>query len=494
MSKLIYTQEQLDVINTIMQVPQIPQININAYAGSAKSTTIHAAVHKLLERNPSTKIKVLVYGKANAEDAKKSLPKQVDISTVHAMAYQYTVEPMGLKLPIRDHILARDLPSNLAIDHDNLHAILELAELFLSSDFTSVHNLVETNLLEYTEQTIQDTLTVLNAMARGRINITHNFYLKLFHIEVLADRIVIDPVDVLILEEAQDLTQIMIDITDKYITSQRIFIGDSYQSILQFAGSIDVLGRNAASSTNLQLTKSFRVNVEDARVVQHFMREQIDESFVFEGFDKPEPEVVTKAYITRTNAALIDKMIELERTGTPFKLSTKTKLAQLFNLPLTLATLKPGGTQLKQEMQYLQDTADHYYGSTQLMTEYPTLFGYLRYKYATNGTIIQALDLVSKHGAKVLFGIYKSAKVHMKAKCDYVVQTAHTSKGSTSTEVELDPSMDKAITEVLKKPVNERTADDIAEIYLFYVSISRHTHKLTGSDVFEYIRQQLKEL
>lgn len=421
-----------------MQVPQVPHIQVSAIAGAAKSTTIHVAVHKLLERNPDTKIKLLVYGKANADEAALSLPDSVDVSTVHSMAYAYTIgdrrpplksKEKPLKLPIRAAIQASDVPKSLKVNHDRLSSTIELAEAFLASGHTSVTDFVSDKELEHSADTVTDALTLLNAMEAGKINITHAFYLKLFHIKILNGTLSTEPVDVLILDEAQDLTQIMIDITDKYTTSQRIFVGDSQQAILAFAGSIDVLDMYKDRGTNLSLTKSFRVNTADAEVVQHFMRVYLDSEFVFEGFDRPYPDNPTRAYLTRTNAALINKMIELDRTGTPFKLATKTKLAQLFNLPLTLATLKQGGKQVNSEVQYLQDTADTYFNSPDLLTKYKTLFAYLRSVYDANPTIIQAMDLVAQHGAKVLFGIRKSAKLHMKAKCDYTLSTVHVAKG-----------------------------------------------------------------
>jgi hypothetical protein len=486
------SDQQQTIIDTIMRVPQVPHITVNAVAGASKTHTMMVAATKLLERNSATKIKVLVYGKANQLDIKQALPKQVDVTTVHAMAYQHTVQPLKLKLPIRDSIRASDVPSYLDINRTTLAVSINFVELFLSSDSVSPKEFATTLLEPVTDTVLTDAITILNYMEKGKINITHQFYLKLFHIKVLNGTINIDPVDVLMVEEAQDLTQVMVDVAEKYPATQKIYSGDSAQAILQFAGSVDVLSKYKHTSTVLPLTQSFRVNTDDAQVIQSFMQTNVTSDFEFTGFDRPYPDKPTFAYLTRTNAALIDKMIELDRVGTPFKLSTKSKLAQMFSLPLTLATLKPNGEQINSDMQYLQDTADFYYRTPDLASKFPTLFGYLRYTYAANSTITQAMDLVAKHGAKVLFGIYKSAKVHMKSDANLTIATVHTSKGLTYTEVELDPSCDKALAKVLLKPIDDRTADDIAEIYLFYVAASRHTHILKGSAIFDDCKQQLE--
>lgn len=486
------SDQQQTIIDTIMRVPPTKHIVVNAVAGAAKTYSMMVAANKLLERNASTKIKVLVYGKANQLDIKQALPKQVDVTTVHSMAYQHTVNPLKLKLPIRDSIRASDVPKYLSVDRDTISDSIDLVELFLNSDSVSPKEFAS-NLPEPIQpQVLTDAITVLNYMEKGKINITHQFYLKLFHIKVLNGTIDIDPVDVLMVEEAQDLTQVMVDVAEKYPATQKIYSGDSAQAILQFAGSVDVLSKYKHTSTTLPLTQSFRVNTNDAQIIESFMQTNIANDFQFTGFDKPYPDKPTFAYLTRTNAALIDKMIELDRVGTPFKLSTKSKLAQMFSLPLTLSTLKPNGEQINSDMQYLQDTADYYYRTPDLAQQFPTLFGYLRFTYAANATITQALDLVAKHGAKVLFGIYKSAKVHMKSDADLYLMTVHTSKGLTMTEVELDPSCDKALAKVLLKPFDERTDDDIAELYLAYVSYSRHTNKLSGSAIFDDYKQQLE--
>ena len=196
------TEQQEVVIDTIMKVPQVPYVQAIACAGAAKTTTVKEAIRRLLERNPDTKIKVLVYGKSNADEIEATLPEEVDVSTVHSMAYQYTIGDLRpnlkktLKTPLRKHIQAGDIPKSLNIDFDNLKSILELAELFLVSKYISVRELVVSDdELEYSEQTIVDCLILLNTMAVGKICVTHSFYLKLFHIKVLNGTIKIKPVD-----------------------------------------------------------------------------------------------------------------------------------------------------------------------------------------------------------------------------------------------------------------------------------------------------------
>ena len=494
----VLSQEQTHIIDTILQVPPIPHIQISSVAGSSKSTTIHKAVMALLQQNPKTKIQLLMFGRQNAEEARQLLPSNVGVSTIHALAYKHTIKPLKLKIPIRDRVRDSDVNMVLKISSKRIHKVIELVDKFTNSDYTNVDAYVKDKGKgdDYTSQDIVDCKAVLYKMEKGKINVTHSFYLKLFHAKVLNGTMKIPPVDVLILEEAQDLTQVMVDVTDKYITKQRIFIGDSYQQVLGFTGSVDVLSLYKDKGLNLNLTKSFRVNVEDAKVVQYFMQIEVEPSFKFEGFDRPYPENPTFAYLTRTNAALIAKMILLDRDGTPFKLSTKTKLRQLFTLPLTLASLKAGGIQKNEEMQYLQDECDRYYNSGNIQKSYKTLFSYFKDKYAESPAIIQGMDLVLAFGASALFTVYASAKEHMKSDSNLTLSTASSSKGGTFTEVELDPSMDKALQKVLPIPFEDRSKEDLQEIYLFYVATTRSTHVLKGSLIFneyKYSLQRLKE-
>jgi len=279
--------EQNALIKEIMTVPPAKRLVVSARAGSAKTYSMMVAANKLLERNLSTKIKVLVYGKANQLDIQQALPKQVDVSTVHAMAYRYTVKQFNLKLPIRDKIRASDIPKTINVNFDTVSKSIYLAEAFLNSDHLSLSKFANTLEEEYSQEVIDDAVTILTYMEKGKINITHQFYLKLFHIKVMNDTLAIDPVDVLMVEEAQDLTQVMVDVAEKYPANQKIYSGDSAQSVLAFAGSVDVLSKYSKSSVTLPLTQSFRVNVEDAKVIQHFMQTELDSDFKFTGFDKP---------------------------------------------------------------------------------------------------------------------------------------------------------------------------------------------------------------
>lgn len=483
--KYTLTDEQDEIIEAITKPER--DLVVNSVAGSSKSSTIHMSIIKLLESNPKAKIRVLVFGKANAEEAKELLPSQVKASTAHSLAYQHTVKPLKLKLPIRAKFRVSDIPERLDMVSEYKVKAVELAELFVTSDFLSVSEFVEENELLYVEDEISECNKFLNYMSKGKINITHQFYLKLFHIKLMNDTIKLEDLDLLVNEEFQDYSKVMLDIATKYKAKQKVYIGDSKQSILQFTGAVNLIDEFDKDTINhLKLTKSFRVNSEDAEVVEYFMREELDKKFEFTGYDKSYPDKSTFAYLTRTNTALVDKMVELVKSETTFKLPSETKLNQLFTLPLALSTLRKGGKQFNPDLQYIQDVVD----KTNIYNR-EDLFKHLKVVFKTNTPLIQAINLVLKHSSTVLFDTHKYAKAHIGGDSNLTLATAHIFKGASATEVTLAPDIDKAISKVLAKKPEERNADDLQELNLFYVAVTRHTHKLSGSKIFEKYRREL---
>jgi superfamily I DNA/RNA helicase len=361
-------------------------------------------------------------------------------------------------------------------------AIVRQVNDFLSSDVLDIEEVTELN--ETNTKVCKD---ILNAMASDKLPISHAFYLKLLHIKVMNNTLKLSPVDVLILEEAHDMSRVMVDIVEQYPAKQKIYIGDSYQMVLGFTGSVNVFDLLKGRGTKLHLSKSFRVNTKDAKIVQNFMRDKVDSKFVFEGFDKPIPDRITKAYLTRTNATLIAKMRSLNTLGIPYKLSTKTKLSQLFSLPLTLATLnKPI---LNEEYKYLQHYINKFNTNSRIRAQNKTPLIYIMREFEDNKAIQQAAKLVMSLGVSALFDTYKQAKVHQKSACNYILSTATSSKGQTWTTVELDKDITKALLTTEQAYQDGRITEKalLEEYYLFYVAITRHTHMLVSNS--DYLTQ-----
>ena len=92
-----------------------------------------------------------------------------------------------------------------------------------------------------------------NAVVDGRTVVPHNAYLKLFQLEKS-----ILPFDIILVDEAQDITDAMIDIVFRQ-PAAKIFIGDPYQQIYAWNGAVNALEKIMVQGyPALYLSQSFR--------------------------------------------------------------------------------------------------------------------------------------------------------------------------------------------------------------------------------------------
>ncbi len=180
----------------------------------------------------------------------------------------------------------------------------------------------------------------------------------------------------------------------------------------------------------LPLSKSFRVSNKFAPAIQQFLQEHLDPNAVFEGMDYPDnPTIRTRAYLTRNNASLIAKMIKLNKSNTPYHLSHKTKLKQMFKLPLALVYAKPAHDQRDPELKHLQQEIDDWGSLSYTKREETNLFKYLQESCKYDNKIISAIQLVLNFGSKDIIDAYNKAEVHRMSTCNYSLSTGHASKG-----------------------------------------------------------------
>lgn len=326
------------------------------------------------------------------------------------------------------------------------------------------------------------TNQVLDLMATGKMRCTHSFYLKLFHLLLMSDIIKPDPIDLLLIDEVQDLTTITLDVVNKFPAKVKVLVGDPAQAIYGFMGCVSAFDFYNKVGITLHLSKSFRVHSLIAEKIQIFCRHTFDPDMVFEGMDYTSMEVKSKAYLTRTNATMINKMIELNRNNTPYKLATSAKVDQIFSLPLAIIYSMPGSQQRKPELKQIQHVVDEW-GTIPDTDQRPSKFKYLRDNFDGVQSVIQALDLIAIHGTDLIIETANKAVEHKTSNANLTVMTVHTSKGLTLDEVTLDDDVNSSIEEAMEK-VRTRTPldkEDISELFLYYVACSRTRYKLNNA-------------
>lgn len=488
------TPQQEDIINTILSAASSGDalhptvITVNAVAGASKSYTIQQAAAAFSKQNPTGVFRYLVFGALAATDARTEFGTSAIVSTVHALAYEYMIRRGHMRLLRNSNYLSwSDIPKHIKQPFGRTSEAFDIIADFCRDQSTDFKSFASETDVDYIMTAF--CMQLLEAMYSGSMPCTHDIYLKCFHIDLVGGYISLEPVDILAADEVQDLSAIMLDLVKLYPAKVKVLVGDPYQSIFSFLGCVNAF-HHFPKATRKLLTQSFRCSSEIAAKVQYFVRNTFDPDFTFVGYDYPTQVIKTRAYLTRTNNALIAKMIELNKSNTPYRLSTKSKLTQMFEWPLALLRIKPGGTETNPKFKSIQ-YAVNTWESTPYLKETSTKFQYLLKEFPENLDLASAVKLLVNpaFSPEDIINAYKHAKEHQTSNAPLSLLTTHTSKGSSFDEVELAPDMNESIADVMQFISAYRarglsydpTPEESEALYLYYVACSRARFRVLGA-------------
>lgn len=459
------TEEQQVIVDYCEKVKEEENelILVNSVAGSGKTTLLKAIADTFTDK----KGLYLAYNKALATSAALKFPTNVDCRTTHSLAYRSTVVPLKLKVGFLGYKQIKE-----PIPYSEKYLLIEDIREFCLSRFLTY----EEYAAEYGR--VNETLAnvYLTKMMEGKIDCTHDFYLKLFHIYLAEDNIDMNTIDLLMLDEAGDLNEVTLEIFKLLPAKVKVAVGDPYQNIYTFNHTINCFDQLEGQGTTFKLSKSFRVPTSIASAVEKFCITYLDPEMRFEGTEVAEKEIVTRGYISRTNGGLINKLIELNEDQVPYGLVRPAK--EIFKIPLMVAGLKYQGKIYDPEYKHLQEDVDSWYeNENNVKTQYPSLMGYIKHKHSEDLSLMQAVNLIGKHGKKGLFDAYEEAKNHAYEKQDFTLLTAHSSKGLEFDEVIIAPDMNSSIEELILNLLVEKnrelTTIERESLNLYYVAVTR---------------------
>ena len=430
MREFSWSDEQLAYFKALQIAVNSPEpqlLKIQAIAGSSKSTSTIEAVRRVHQENPKLSIRYLVFNSAMASEAKLGFKHTAIASTLHSLAYFYTVKPYKLNPDIASWLSYNDIPKDIKVPYNSLPLIFQVFDQYFESGYTDFDSFTanEVDSKEWSYQIHIAASKILDAMATGRMRITHAFYLKLFHILVKANQIQLKPEDVLIVDECQDLNIITLDIFHAYPAKVKVIIGDQAQSIYSFMGCVSAFDFYKDEGVTYHLSTSFRVAIPIAKSVEKFCKEHIDTSMEFKGISYDFESVKSKAYIFRTNISMIRQMIKFNKSKIPYKLVTKQKVKQLFELPLTLIYSTPGKVQYSSTLKVIQSCVDDW-GKYPEHSK-PSKLAYLSERLGDVPAIAQAIKFIASVGVEDIINAYQHAEEHMKSNSNTYLMTAHTS-------------------------------------------------------------------
>lgn len=408
------TNEQQQIVDYINVQTDPKLILVESVAGSGKTTLLRA----IADTTTSPGI-YLAYNKALATEASRKFPSHIDCRTTHSLAYRAIVPPLKLKV---GNFNTRQIEEK--ITYQDKYELVEDIKEFCLSHYISYD--------AFAEATQRKNVTLANKyltlMSQGKIECTHDFYLKVFHIYLQEDKI--DQIDysLVLLDEAGDLNEVTLEIFRLLKGRIKVAVGDIHQNIFTFNHTINCFSRMKKEGTMFHLTKSFRVPTYIAKPVEKFCKKYLDPEMKFEGTTVQKKDITTRGYISRTNAGLIGKIIELNQQQTPYSLVRKAQ--DIFKVPLIIAGLKYQGKIYDSAYQHLQNDVDDWHENVKnVRSEHPSLSAYLRNKYEEDLSLLQAINLVARYGKSAIFDAYAEAKKHEKKKHNFLLLTAHSCKG-----------------------------------------------------------------
>jgi F-box protein, helicase, 18 len=278
------TEEQEAIINSK------GDIKINAVAGSGKTTTI---IEYARTRPGTAKILYLAFNKSvKLEAAKKFAEKglhNVRVETAHSLAYknivlnhQYKVRPQGYKTHELAELLG--LQGNGEKHHEYVIAnhINKFIALFCNSDKLKVQDVnyldtigdakAKTFVKTFYHFIETQTRSLLAKMDKGKIEITHDFYLKKFQLQNPAL-----PFDYILFDEGQDASPAMLDIFLKQAAT-KVIVGDTHQQIYSWRYAVNSLEKTNLVSFNLSHSFRFSANIANLATKVLFWKNEIAET------------------------------------------------------------------------------------------------------------------------------------------------------------------------------------------------------------------------
>lgn len=390
-------------------------IQISARSGSGKTFMLSTIANTL---NPNNGM-YLAYNKAIADESKHKFKDTITCRTTHSMAYGNIVKNLGLKVGFFNY---KNITERLEFEEKLI--IVDIIEKFCLSDSTDIHQLFGE---KFSKKLIDIAQKYMRKMQSKEIDCTHSFYLKLYQLSLKAGIIKPKKLDLLMLDEAGDINEVTLSIFQLLPAKLKILVGDNHQNIYSFNGTINGFEALKGVGEYYELTKSFRVSSPIAKGIEEFCKNYLDQKVKFIGMDYRDNamEINSHAYISRTNANMISRMIILDDHHVKYNLVRPVK--SIFELILILIHLKPNGEIFNAKYKYLQTETNEWNNDQLLKRSYSTLFSYISYMNEGDVEIALAMALISRFGRDTIMSTYASATKHEKVHTKHLVTltTAH---------------------------------------------------------------------
>lgn len=427
------TEEQQQAIDLFLTGESLA---IEAGAGTGKTSTL-----RLLAGSDSRRGRYMAFNRGIVDEAKRSMPANVKASTAHGLAFasvgkrfkhrldsgrmtsneiarRLGIGPMWVKSAVETKVLQPDFLAGQVMAAAN--AFCQSADLDPGVEHFGYIDGIDLpdEVTGYRTSANNDEVrrTLLPALHKawadlsnvdGHLRFSHAVYLKLFE---LGNPVV--PGDYLMVDEAQDLSPVMISIAAQQTGMQVIFVGDSQQAIYSFTGA-----RNALATVPVvhrsYLSQSFRFGPPIAEVANWVLAE-LEAVLRLKGLPSIQSRVGPVArpsvVLTRTNARAVVEVLRRLETG-------------------VRCHLVGGGREVvafAKAAEELQETGKTWHPELRCFSSWDEVLTYTELD-ALGGELKLMVKLVEDFGVGVI--VEALERMPSAERADMLVSTAHKSKG-----------------------------------------------------------------
>lgn len=461
------TEEQQAVIEASKVLQPRELLKIEACAGSGKTFTLQQAA----EANPDKRFLYLAFNKAIVEEAKRRFPPNVEISTVHSLAWRWFAAVYG-----------RQALKNLKGSYN----VFDLRQLF-NVEYAELTDLIaKFRAFCYSaaaEPTDRGVGEIFDAIKAGKLPPTHDFYLKLYQIEC-GNRF--KEYDYVLLDEAQDTNPVTMALFADN-NCRKILVGDSHQAIYAFRGAVNALEKAPADIT-LNLSYSFR-SVQPILDRANFFLQSLSvdkEHFIpMKSMVKSVRKIVSRCAITRTNAGIITRINDLSLSDLE-KCRLLRPAAAIFGCALSLLAFK-------------QRRPERIFKEYSWLKQFESFGDIARYaEDCHDEEILANMRLADSYGNH-LYTLYKRAELMaFNDEATDAICTAHTAKGLEWDQVTVEGFVDlrEARNKIAAAKLKEQSGYAMTpqefqqELNLYYVALTRARYLLEDATPNDKVYQQ----
>lgn len=300
-----YIPEQRAIIES-----REPSIKVRAGAGTGKTTTLIG----YSDARRDDRFLMLCFNKAIKVEAESRFGSNVTCRTGHSIAYAGERVGATYKAKLAPFVKPIEISKTLKLPYlVSAHAINTVSAFLCSADreIDERHAItaeVKPSMRRDVIRLAQDVWKIMADPADARVNITHDGYLKLFHLNGRG----LGGYDCVLLDEAQDTNPVMTAIINNF-RGNKVYVGDRNQSIYAFRGASNAM--DGFNAKEYPLMSSFRFGQEVADVANVILRYSLGETSGLVGLGKRstiDAPVGGSPYalLARTNGTLIEAAVD----------------------------------------------------------------------------------------------------------------------------------------------------------------------------------------